>query len=242
MSPIECNHLDAYIGGWLSEPERSRFEAHLRQCPHCRAELSVQQRVDALLSKARDQLEPIDPLLVARVEQRLEREGADRAAAWIRVGLAAAASVVFLLSVPFVWREGPGLAGILSLREQPSTAADQQRVVAGTSEQTAMQQLALFVTGEGTARPGDAHPWVRLATIPPPPERPRPARSAPARGRATNPASPEDREREELVITRGPPPFNARAVQRQWTLGQRRLGLLSDLSKALVQNGNEIRG
>ena len=60
MSPIECNHLDAYIGDWLSEPERSRFEAHLRQCPHCRAELSVQQRVDALLSTARDRLEPIE--------------------------------------------------------------------------------------------------------------------------------------------------------------------------------------
>jgi anti-sigma factor RsiW len=224
MSPIECNHLDAYIGGWLFEPERSRFEAHLRQCPRCRAELSVQQRVDALLSAARDRLEPVDPLLVARVEQTLEREAAGRAAAWIWAGLAAAASVLFLLSAPFVWRVSVWLPGTSDLRQQPSLAIDQRRAVTENDQRTAMQQLALFVTGEGPARPAGAHRWVRLVTIPPPPEKPRPAHGSPARGRAAKPASPEAQERKELVITRGPPPFNARAVQRPWTLGQRRLG------------------
>jgi anti-sigma factor RsiW len=223
MDPIECDHLDAYIGGSLSDAERSRFEAHLARCPDCRAELRLQQHLDALLCKARDRLEPVDPRLVARVERTLEREGTTRAATWMRAGLAAAASVAFILGVPFAWRAGTGIT------EPP-----------GRREQTAMQQLALFVTGEREAQAAHAHPWVRLVAITPPPERPRSARGTYARSDVVKPATPEARKKKDLVITRGPPPFNARAVQRQWTLGQRRLSELSNVSEVLDQNGGEI--
>ena len=51
------NHLlDEYYDGELSPARRRQVEAHLAQCPDCRAELEQMRQLSALLNEVREQL------------------------------------------------------------------------------------------------------------------------------------------------------------------------------------------
>ena len=97
MSRSECDHLDSYIGGWLTAGQQATFEEHLRYCRVCQAELSRQGRIDDLLARAKTQLEPVPPLLMRRIRRQLEWRGPRRAVHWLPASLSAAAVVLHVM-------------------------------------------------------------------------------------------------------------------------------------------------
>jgi anti-sigma factor RsiW len=55
------------LSGLVSEPERQELERHLAECPGCRAELRLQQRIHEALS------EPVPPVLAGGFAERVTR-------------------------------------------------------------------------------------------------------------------------------------------------------------------------
>ena len=71
--------LDEYYDGELSPARRRQVEAHLAECPACRAELEQMRRVSALLSEAPLPDEFSSPQLFgAQVGLRISREQIER--------------------------------------------------------------------------------------------------------------------------------------------------------------------
>lgn len=98
MNPRECDDLDGYLAGWLSDDEAAGFEAHLADCRVCRREAEEQRRIDRLLAEGAERLEPLPPSLMGRIEgqvRSLRRHTLIRRA----LGLATAATI--LLAVAF---------------------------------------------------------------------------------------------------------------------------------------------
>ena len=58
MNKPECELLDAYLLGWLSEPEAAAFESHLASCAECRKQQEVQDRIDHAAERARNHPDP----------------------------------------------------------------------------------------------------------------------------------------------------------------------------------------
>ena len=98
MQNPECDNLDDYLAGWLSDNDAAGFEAHLAGCPACRRELDRQRGIDQLLARGAEQLEPIPSSLIDRIEGQIRSLRRRRAIRW-GLGLSAAAAV--LLAVGF---------------------------------------------------------------------------------------------------------------------------------------------
>ena len=108
MTALQCNQLDDYLAGWLSDTEASDFEAHLADCSVCRRQLNQQRRIDGLLAQAPGRLEPVPHGLVDRLESQIRCFNRRRMVrmAW---GLSAAVAMVLLVGVWLHLRtpEGP---------------------------------------------------------------------------------------------------------------------------------------
>ncbi len=98
MNPCPCDDLDGYLAGWLPEDERTRFEAHLADCPTCGLGLQQQRRIDRLLAGAAACAEPAPPALVDRIEGRI-RSCRRRRAARRALGLSAAVGVLLAIGL-----------------------------------------------------------------------------------------------------------------------------------------------
>lgn len=98
MSVPECDRLDDYSLGGLSDEATAGFEAHLAGCPACRDELRRQQQIDGLLARATGQLEPVPSSLIDRIEQQVRRSRRRRVVHWAW-GLSAAALAASVLAV-----------------------------------------------------------------------------------------------------------------------------------------------
>jgi len=162
-----CDRLDDYLGGWLDEPEKTEFDAHLQRCAECRAQLETQRQLDALLRRARSDLEPVPPALVNRIEQRLTMLH-QRRITWIGTGLAAAAvlvmSVLLLHDHP-AWERTASAPSGLSGEVAATAGGSDVRPGGGRFE---MQQLAMFVTTRCTNACPSAQRWGRMPSIPVP--------------------------------------------------------------------------
>jgi len=98
MNASQCDQLDDYLAGWLSDTEASGFEAHLADCSVCRRQLDQQRRIDGLLAQAAGRLEPVPHGLVDRFELQVRcfnRRRMVRTAC----GLSAAVAMVLLVGV-----------------------------------------------------------------------------------------------------------------------------------------------
>jgi len=95
MNKPECDRLDEYLLGWLSEEQAAAFESHLAVCAECRKQKSLQARIDDAAERARNQPEPVPPLLVDQIHRRVRAARTWRAVR-IACGLAAAALLVVL--------------------------------------------------------------------------------------------------------------------------------------------------
>lgn len=108
MNASQCDQLDDYLAGWLSDTEAADFEVHLTDCSACRRQLDQQRRIDGLLAQAVGRLEPVPHGLVDRLESQVRHFNRRRMvrAAW---GLSAAVAMVLLLGVWLHLRtpEGP---------------------------------------------------------------------------------------------------------------------------------------
>jgi predicted anti-sigma-YlaC factor YlaD len=95
MNKPECDRLDDYLLGWLSEEQAAAFEGHLADCAECRGHRETQCRIDRAMETARTQPESVPPLLVERIHRQVR---AARAWRLVRIacGLAAAALLTVL--------------------------------------------------------------------------------------------------------------------------------------------------
>jgi len=243
MAVGECENLDAYIGGWLDQSARSAFEAHLRKCPACQGEISRQERIDRLMKEARRHLEPVPPLLMRRIEGRLQVGSAfARPRHWVPACLSAAAILAFALVLPLARRGALQSPGLVEIPDTSATSDTARPLLAVIDRQRALQQLAVLVTSQGRDVTPDAHPRLRLAAIAAPREHGMTHGHREMRRSVPEPRGSGGQDKKELKITRGPPPFSARAVQRRWTLGQRKLyelgGELPDVHVLPYRNGS----
>jgi len=98
VNASQCDQLDDYLAGWLSDTEASDFESHLADCSVCRRQLEQQRRIDGLLAQAPGRLEPVPYGLVHRLESQIRCSNRRRMirTAW---GLSAAAAIMLLVGV-----------------------------------------------------------------------------------------------------------------------------------------------
>lgn len=106
MSISECERLDDYLLGGLSENESARFEAHLAGCAACRDELQRQRQIDRLLAQGTGQLEPVPSSLIDRIEEQYCRSRRRRV-----VRLACCLSAAALLLLALTVRLATGILG-----------------------------------------------------------------------------------------------------------------------------------
>jgi anti-sigma factor RsiW len=129
MNFAECEHLDAYVGGWLSDDRTVAFEAHLNDCAACREEIRRQRRIDRLLREGTRQLEPIPSALVDRIEGQL---GVIRRRRAVGAAGGTACAAALLLGVG-LWlttagyRTSPPLE--VAVEKRPSPTADDRQPV-----------------------------------------------------------------------------------------------------------------
>jgi anti-sigma factor RsiW len=106
MKETTCDQMDGYLGKWLSEDERSRFEAHLSNCPECRQFVEEEQRLESLLAQANTACVPVPPALIGRIDQRLRQARRQRVAAWT-TGLAAAGVLICAVGARLLMQRVP---------------------------------------------------------------------------------------------------------------------------------------
>lgn len=58
MSEALCTKLDDFWDGYLTDPDRDRFETHLATCPDCRAAVAMQQEMTRAVRCYSDRLAP----------------------------------------------------------------------------------------------------------------------------------------------------------------------------------------
>jgi anti-sigma factor RsiW len=97
MSDPRCNQLDEYLCGLLSPDEAADFEVHLADCPTCREERDLQQRIDRLLADGNAFVAPVPESLRSRVDRGILRKRRRRALSWAGA-TAAALSVALALT------------------------------------------------------------------------------------------------------------------------------------------------
>ncbi|OHB73173.1 MAG: hypothetical protein A2V70_09120 [Planctomycetes bacterium RBG_13_63_9] len=118
----QCDHLDQYLGGWLSDEQAAQFEIHLRDCPGCRQEAQQQRRIDRLLDRGARLLELAPALLIDRIERRLQQTVRRRAVRWAW-GLAAAVLLILATGVGVAMRHFGTRAEPPAIAQQPDPIA-----------------------------------------------------------------------------------------------------------------------
>jgi anti-sigma factor RsiW len=89
---FDCDKLDDYLLGDLSDVDARRFEAHLGECNECREAVEEQQWIDGLLqSSAAASLEAAPPTIAESLQRSVA--GRRRASLYVAFCLAAAATV-----------------------------------------------------------------------------------------------------------------------------------------------------
>lgn len=95
----------AYAMGALSAPDRARYEAHLAECPDCRAAVAELVPAVSLLSRVRaedaerigtGEPDPVAPKLLSIARARRRRR---RRALWTGIGIAAALAIAVPVTV-----------------------------------------------------------------------------------------------------------------------------------------------
>ena len=127
--------LDLYLDGELSEDDRTRVEAHLAECPACRAYVDDGLALHAAL--AGDEVDPpagfADRVMAAVAAQ--PRKTRKKASVWWKVALPLAACCAIVVAVQ---RIGPNylFAGASAPQTAESTAACADDACPATSEET----------------------------------------------------------------------------------------------------------
>lgn len=143
MNRIECEQLDDYLGGWLSQPQRERFAAHLADCPECRRECQQQQRIDVLLAQGARCPESVPGELVERIEREVGRFSRRRQLQWAG-GLAAAALLVLAVGIGVATRP-------------PGTPSEPRPMVRRPSQPVVQEAPSGPVPEEATKSPPEVH-------------------------------------------------------------------------------------
>jgi len=118
MNPCQCDNLDGYLAGWLSDDERAGFEAHLAGCRVCRREAEEQRRIDRLLAEGAGRLEPLPPSLMGRIEGQFRSTGRHRL---IRraLGLSTAAAIMLAVGLWYTLQDVGMPRGPERIAEKP---------------------------------------------------------------------------------------------------------------------------
>ena len=220
MDDLTCHNLDAYIGGWLTQDERTEFEAHLKQCAACRDELGRQQRIDRLLSQASHHLQPPPADLIERVRQALEAARRRRRVVRVSAGLSAAAAILLAVLLTWPGREAPPTPRITAVPPQDRTATH----VGAPSELSPVQQLAVWMSSRKASSTGAAeYPRPRVPVFAIAPHAVLASRTPGQLKQTTQTPEKKTSEDKESKVVRGTEPFNARANPWHRTLAERRL-------------------
>jgi anti-sigma factor RsiW len=71
MIQSSCGKLDDFLSGALTDPERNEFMAHLEWCSVCGQAVREQKRLNDVLLRAVEALEPVPLGLTGKIETRL---------------------------------------------------------------------------------------------------------------------------------------------------------------------------
>jgi len=164
MTDRFCDKLDDYLGGWLEEADRRKYEAHLPTCEQCREEIERQQRVDSLLARAGARLEPLPTALTERVHCRLASAQWRLRLVKAAAGLAAAAALALAV---WLWPERPirqsvqpvgPIADVQPAPLQPSVPP----TVGAPESATPAQQLAVLLVSQCGSSCPTPHRWTQV--------------------------------------------------------------------------------
>ena len=99
MNASLCELLDGFLGQWLTEPERTAFQAHLTDCAGCRHQLEENERLNCWLQEAMAQVAPTPAGLIPQLERQLKRARRRR----LTVGLAGGVAAALVLGGLSAW-------------------------------------------------------------------------------------------------------------------------------------------
>ena len=176
MSHVDDGTLHAYLDGELSPVERTRLEAHLTDCPGCRARLDEEraliERAGQLLGLALPPERAMPPLHQLRHPRPRLR--------W-RLPLAWAATVVLALAAGWYVRgdagrgmrdeSQPTVQALSSADSAASPLALDQRAEPGREADRPVDQVPVALEGRATAH---AQPAAGAGVVAPPPTTPSP--------------------------------------------------------------------
>ena len=162
MNRVECEHIEDYLGRWLGEAERERFEAHLAGCPDCRRERERQRRIDLLLAQGARHPEPVPASLVDRIERQVRSSARRRRMQWAG-GLAAAAMVLLAVGISIATRPPGNRPELRPIVQQPGQPAVEKAPVDPVPEKTRENRPEVRVV---LSNPSDAI-LVRSETVSP---------------------------------------------------------------------------
>jgi anti-sigma factor RsiW len=89
MRTSRCDWIDGFLGQWLSQAERAEFVNHLAGCPRCRQTVHEQERINSLVRRAVETLQPVPIDLTDSIHRRLQ-PGRHRRLGWMAALTAAA--------------------------------------------------------------------------------------------------------------------------------------------------------
>jgi anti-sigma factor RsiW len=187
MNNPECDNLDAYLCGWLSDEAAAAFAVHLAGCVACRREAEQQRRLDQLLAQGAGRAEAIPSSLVDGIEAGMRGLRRRRIVRLVG-GLSAAAAAVLAISLWWTARHaGPPSNPQPEVERRTETAAGRRQldeVLPAADDATPVVQVRLRNPSEGIlvrpilepSRPNVSivwiYPTIRPAKTPDAPEIP----------------------------------------------------------------------
>jgi anti-sigma factor RsiW len=142
MTDPQCDQLDAYLCGWLSPHEAADFKTHLADCPACREECAVQQRIDRVMAEEATRAEPVPAVVADRIERGIRAARRRR-----QIGWASALTAAGILLALGLW----GAPGVFSGRNHarstvPTPVADNSHEPRALPSAAKPQAVAVRVT------------------------------------------------------------------------------------------------